>query len=89
MIGAMPAMNFTQASVEVPPGARMYVFSDGVFEIVDKQGRQWGIDEFIELMKQPPVDGLGEPQRLYREMRGQVPGGTFDDDFSLVVFNFD
>lgn len=89
MIGAMPSMNFTQASVEVPAGARMYVFSDGVFEIVDKQGRQWAIDQFIELMKQPPVEDLGEPQRLYREMRSQVPGGTFDDDFSLVVFDFD
>jgi serine phosphatase RsbU (regulator of sigma subunit) len=89
MIGAMPAMNFSQASVDVPPGARMYVFSDGVFEIIDKQGRQWGIDQFLDLLRQPPVEGLGEPQRLYREVRSQVPGGTFDDDFSLVVFDFD
>lgn len=50
MLGAMPAMSFKQASVDVPPGASVYIFSDGVYEIIDKGGKQWAIDDFVELI---------------------------------------
>ena len=89
MIGGMPAMNFTQGSVSVPIGASLYMFSDGVYEIVDKHGRQWSIEDFVELMVKPPVDGVSEPQRLYDAVCSQAEPSTLDDDFSLVVMEFD
>jgi len=89
VIGAMPAMEFRQASVQIPHGASFYLFSDGVFEIIDKDGTQWAIEDFIELVLQPPVEGLTEPHRLFNAVRAQAQTSTLDDDFSLVVVHFD
>lgn len=89
VIGAMPAMEFSQASIEVPPGASFYLFSDGVYEIIDKDGLQWAIEDFVEIMRQPPVDGMSEPQRLFQTVCARAQPSTLDDDFSLMVVNFD
>lgn len=89
IIGAMPAMEFRQQSVFVPPGASLYVFSDGVYEIIDKNDKQWAIDDFVDLILAGPEPGVSEPDRLYREVSSRAQPHTLDDDFSLVVFTFD
>lgn len=89
MIGAIPGMGYKQASIEVPPGAMLYLFSDGVFEIVDRAGRQWALEDFRQLILQPDAAETGEAQRLYQSVRGQTRPGPFDDDFSLVVMSFE
>ncbi len=89
MIGAMPAMEFHSASIEVPAGASCYLFSDGVFEIIDKDGVQWAVEDFVELMLKPPVDGVTEPHRLFNAVRQRAESSALDDDFSLVVVHFD
>jgi serine phosphatase RsbU (regulator of sigma subunit) len=89
MIGALPGASFKEATVDVPPGSSMYVFSDGVFEIVDKSGRQWSIADFERLILEPQVDDMGETQRLFHAVREAAAPGPLDDDFSLVVAQFD
>jgi serine phosphatase RsbU (regulator of sigma subunit) len=89
IIGAYPEARYTADSVVVPPGATVYLFSDGVFEIVTKDGTQWALDDFLPLISQPPVDGSTECQRLYRAVQSLARPGGLDDDFSLVVLTFD
>jgi serine phosphatase RsbU (regulator of sigma subunit) len=89
VIGAMPAMEFAGGSVVVPQGARLYLFSDGAFEIVDRQGTQWSIADFIELVQNTQVEGPGEAQKIYKALTKTVQHGVLEDDFSLVVFEFD
>jgi serine phosphatase RsbU (regulator of sigma subunit) len=88
LIGATPGKTYVRDSVVVPSGASIYLFSDGVFEIVTKQGVQWALQGFLPLMQQPLEDGLTEPERLYRAVRGLARPGGLDDDFSLVVVTF-
>jgi hypothetical protein len=89
MLGAMPAMSFKQATVDVPPGASVYIFSDGVYEIIDKAGKQWGIDDFVDLILDKSDEGLSEPKRLYNKVYEVAQPSTLDDDFSLVVMTFE
>ncbi len=89
MLGAMPAMSFKQASVELPPGASVYIFSDGVYEIIDKSGKQWSIDDFVELILAKSGEEESEPKRLYDRVYEQAQPSTLDDDFSLVVMTFE
>jgi serine phosphatase RsbU (regulator of sigma subunit) len=89
IIGAMPDASYKEATVEVPPGSSMYLFSDGVFEIVDKSGRQWSIADFERLILEPQVADVGETQRLFDLVREAATPGPLDDDFSLVVAQFD
>jgi serine phosphatase RsbU (regulator of sigma subunit) len=89
LIGAMPDVSFVSAEAKVPPGSALYVFSDGVFEIVTKSGEQWRLDDFTPLILAPPVAGLPEPQRLFQAVQAAAQPGGFDDDFSMVVFTFE
>lgn len=88
MIGAMPGRRYAAASVVVPLGAQVYLFSDGVFEIVTRQGRECGLADFVPLLLAPGVAGEAESQRLYRTVRAATRNDEFDDDFSLVVLTF-
>jgi serine phosphatase RsbU (regulator of sigma subunit) len=88
IIGATPAFEFVSASVEVPPRSRLYVFSDGIFEIEAKDGEQWGLDQVLPLIVEPPIPGMTEPARLLRAIRGHARSPDFDDDFTVVVATF-
>lgn len=88
VIGAVPGMGFKQGSIDVPVGASLYVFSDGVFEIIGRDGRQWAIEDFVQLILQLPIEGTSESQRLYQAVRNSAQPGPLDDDFSLVVLTF-
>ena len=89
MIGAFPNKNYAADSVIVPPGASVYLFSDGVFEIVTIDEVQWELDDFLALLPQPPAEGVSECERLYKAVTTAARPGGLDDDFSLVVMTFD
>ena len=88
MIGATPAFEFESSSVEVPAGSRLYVFSDGIFEIESKDGEQWTLDHVLPLIVEPPVPGMTEPERLLQAIRGHARSPDFDDDFTVLVATF-
>ncbi len=88
MVGAMPGYRFQSATVSVPPGSRIYLFSDGVFEIVTRQGIQWRLADFLPLLLDPPVANVGEGQRLSEAVQAIARPGALDDDFSMLVVTF-
>jgi len=89
MIGAMPGLSYRTGTIDVPPGASLYLFSDGVFEIVTTDEQEWSLDDFLPLLTAPPELDKGEAQRLLESVSRKARPGGFDDDFSLVVFEFD
>ncbi len=88
MIGAMPGYSYKCAEATVPPGSTLYLFSDGVFEIVTKDGVQWALSDFLPLLNEP-LDDVDEPQRLFQAVKDVAQPGPFDDDFSLLVVTFE
>jgi serine phosphatase RsbU (regulator of sigma subunit) len=89
VIGAMPGMAYTKARAQLARGDRLYLFSDGVFEIVTREGLTWQIDHFLPLLGRSAAsvaDGrASEAERLHHDVRGLARPGPLDDDFSLVV----
>jgi pSer/pThr/pTyr-binding forkhead associated (FHA) protein len=88
MIGATSPFEFESSSVEVPAGSRLYVFSDGIFEIETKDGEQWGLDHVLPLIVEPPVQGMTEPERLLQAIRRHARSQDFEDDFTVLVATF-
>ncbi len=95
IVGMLPDPGIAAAEVEVPPGSTLHLFSDGVFEIVDRDGRQLGLDDILPML--PGVATLGvatdaavpdDPRRLYDRIRAIARPGQLDDDFSALVFRF-
>jgi serine phosphatase RsbU (regulator of sigma subunit) len=87
VIGAMPDARFTAAKAHVPAGSSLYLFSDGVFEILTKD-RQWRLDDFVPLLVEPALPGASECQRLYQAVKAVSRPGPLEDDFSLLVVTF-
>jgi serine phosphatase RsbU (regulator of sigma subunit) len=87
-VGVMQDAEFVAGSSEVPSGATLYVFSDGVFEIVTRTGVRWELDDFLPLVRAPTLPGVGEPRRLHACVREAARAGGFDDDFSLLTVTF-
>jgi serine phosphatase RsbU (regulator of sigma subunit) len=88
MIGAMPGQRYQAQQVEVPAGAVLYVFSDGVFEITTTAGEQGGIEDFLPLLGAQDAGAPGECERIYRAVRARARPGPLDDDFSMLTVSF-
>lgn len=87
-IGALPGLGFVAADAAVPPGSRLFAFSDGVFEVCAADDSPRGLTDFLPLLQEAPIDAAGEPERLYRRVRERARPGPLDDDFSILAVTF-
>jgi sigma-B regulation protein RsbU (phosphoserine phosphatase) len=89
MIGAVPAVTYATSETTVPPDSTIYLFSDGVFEIMTKEEQPWRLGDFVRLLA---ADNVGKqrptPAGLYDSVKARVKNGAFEDDFSLVSIMF-
>jgi sigma-B regulation protein RsbU (phosphoserine phosphatase) len=86
VIGAMPGMKFASAAAEIPPDARLFVFSDGAYEIARHDGSMMSHHDLRELL-------AGAPRRnaaawIMEQLRALNSQPVFDDDVSLVELCF-
>ncbi len=70
----------------VAPGSWLFLFSDGVFEITDRNGHEWSLSEVMSLL--PRMTGPGGPHRLYEAVRKAARPGPLEDDFSALALHF-
>jgi serine phosphatase RsbU (regulator of sigma subunit) len=89
LVGMLPDPEFTASKVAVPPGSMLHLFSDGVFEIIDRDGRQLGLDDILPMLPSvAATETNDDPRRLYERIRAIARPGQLDDDFSALVFRF-
>jgi sigma-B regulation protein RsbU (phosphoserine phosphatase) len=90
MIGAIPDLEFTTASTSVGAFAKLYLYSDGVYEIERTDKTMWPFAEFLEFMKQGPHDSAGDSKmdRLIAHDQGIQGRQDFVDDCSIVELQF-
>ena len=88
MIGALPNSEYEVHQTRVPAGSALYLFSDGVFEIVTKDQERWSLSDFLPLLLERPRPGTPEAERLYQAVRQAAGPGPLEDDFSLMVVTF-
>jgi sigma-B regulation protein RsbU (phosphoserine phosphatase) len=88
MIGAMPDVEYDVGQAPVAAGSALYLFSDGVFEIVTQDTSRWALSDFEPLLREPALPGISESERLYRAVRQAAAPGPLEDDASLMVLTF-
>jgi serine phosphatase RsbU (regulator of sigma subunit) len=85
IIGAVPGRRYKSERTVIPSASSVYLFSDGVFEIVKSDGSIWDIEGFVTEELNASVAGPGESRRLCQTVRARTRGGELDDDFSLLI----
>ena len=91
MIGAVPDLEYQSGSAELDAFTKLYLYSDGAYEIERIDKTMWPFDEFVAFMKQGPHDAEGGSMmdRLIAHDRAIQGRDEFVDDFSIVEFRFE
>jgi serine phosphatase RsbU (regulator of sigma subunit) len=87
-IALAPGAVYASEAIVVPPGTRLYLFSDGVFEVQRSDGTMTTFEEFVDFLKGAGTDGQSDLDRLFQHLVQIRGGGALEDDFSIVQFAF-
>ena len=88
MIGADIDIDYPTETVALGDYARLFVFSDGVYEIAFDDGSMWPFSAFLEFMRLPPPPGESLMDHLIRHVRALSGQEEFADDFSIIELQF-
>jgi len=86
MPGVLPNLRYESSSVVVEPGARLIIYSDGVYELREANGHVRTHEEFVRFVSNPSKRTL---EALVEGARAVRRGGAFDDDVSLLQIDFE
>ena len=86
IVGAFPSAVYETSTVPVPDGARLYLFSDGAYEIDRPAQPMMSYDDFVALLAGKQSGGAIDS--VLAELRRQQGSDSFVDDVSLVAFEF-
>lgn len=81
-IGMLPEATYRWQRCLVPPDSRLYVFSDGIYEILQADQSLLGLDAFVDILAAAPEDNrVDHILETVRHCNGQA---AFADDLSLL-----
>jgi sigma-B regulation protein RsbU (phosphoserine phosphatase) len=83
-IGTLESMEFEEGQTQVPVGATLYVFSDGIYEIRTADGVELELNEFVEILQRPERETGRKVDEVLATMRELQGHPHFDDDVSLL-----
>jgi len=88
LLGCDPAAEFRSASCQAKSGSRLYVFSDGAYEIARPDGSTAQLADLIQQLSQPVPPDSSKLDELVKW--AEVTGGqsAFKDDVSILEIEF-
>lgn len=87
-IGVQPGSEYANATIKISENNRLYLFSDGVFELTKKDGKMIGFLDFLEALKKAVAKGNGDLDDLLKFAEEIQGNKTFQDDYTIVRFEF-
>ncbi|HBA85101.1 MAG TPA: response regulator [Verrucomicrobia bacterium] len=88
VIGGMPGIPFRKAECELSLPGRLYIFSDGCYEVTKPDGKVWTFDEFAAFMTEAPAANESRMDRLLHQARAYEGTENLPDDFSILEVVF-
>ncbi|MBD3885460.1 SpoIIE family protein phosphatase [Phormidium tenue FACHB-886] len=88
-IGMMPESQYRTEGCEVPPGSTLFVFSDGVYEIMQPDKTPWSLDEFITMLTTLYKTGEDSLDQILQTIQSINGNTLFQDDCSLMQIKFE
>jgi len=83
-IGITPTARYQEAQCELRSPARLFVFSDGTYEIGRSDGSMMQLADLMATLSQPLGPGQSELDRVLDAARTAHGPGALEDDFTIV-----
>jgi sigma-B regulation protein RsbU (phosphoserine phosphatase) len=87
-IGALPDYQFQQRQHELTETSRLYVFSDGVYEITKENGQIWKFEEFLDFLLTISNQNSSCLDHLVHHAKELNPNPEFEDDYTIIEITF-
>jgi sigma-B regulation protein RsbU (phosphoserine phosphatase) len=84
VIGGSPDASYEKRMLELDGPARLYIFSDGVYDITKEDGSIWGFAGFLEFMQQQADKTQLNLARLLSYVQQVNQTDSFEDDFTIL-----
>jgi sigma-B regulation protein RsbU (phosphoserine phosphatase) len=88
MIGAFSGAPYGTATTAIVPGSQLFVYSDGIHEIMLEDGSCWALESFLANVSEEARKGDGAVERLIARSRLVRRRDDFEDDVSLLEVTF-
>ena len=88
VLGCDPAAEFRSESCEVKPGSRLYVFSDGAYEISRPDGSTAQLAALLEKLDLPVSPGRSKLDDLVKWAQAIGGQASLEDDMSILEVEF-
>ncbi|MBZ5553274.1 MAG: SpoIIE family protein phosphatase [Acidobacteriia bacterium] len=85
VLGVFRDGHYQEAEVELISGDRLILFTDGVTELTNPEGDEFGEDRLIELVRANLHLGADELQQKVMNAIVEFSGGEFQDDATMLV----
>ncbi len=89
VLGVFHDWNYEQNEVEFVSGDRCVLFTDGVTEVRNSEGEEFGEARLIDLLKRKRSLGAEMLQREVMHTVAEFSGGEFQDDATLIAISVD
>ena len=88
VIGALPNVTYEKSKFLVNEQSKLYIFSDGVYEIEKTDGSMWQLTEFTDFMDNIDPGSQSRLDRLHQHAENINNQDTFEDDFTILEVAF-
>ena len=93
LVGVSEGLDFEEGEIAVAPGARLWLFSDGAFEVVQEDGSLWSFDAFTRFLASlpaPPANRGSDADldAVLGHVRALAGRRSLSDDVSLMAVDF-
>lgn len=83
-IGMLSDVEFDEESYDIQPGSTLYIFSDGVYEIHQPDGKIWGLNAFIDLLATYKKSNTNTLDVVLHQIQHLNADKVLEDDASLL-----
>ena len=88
-IGMLSGSRYRNEICDIPLGSTLFVFSDGIYEIMQSSGIPWSLDEFIEILTKLHRAGNDTLDAIFETVQSLTGVHQFEDDCSLLQVKFE
>ncbi|WP_051252856.1 PP2C family protein-serine/threonine phosphatase [Ferrimonas kyonanensis] len=88
-VGMLPDLEYSSYEVQLAPGDRIYLYSDGVTECFNATKEEFGVSRFIQSLQQQRDSSMDtQLQSLKTQLDRWNVGPDFDDDVSILAIEW-
>ncbi|MCS6886524.1 MAG: PP2C family protein-serine/threonine phosphatase [Acidobacteriota bacterium] len=87
VLGLFPQLSYDEETIELTEGDTLFMFTDGIIEMTNPLGEEFGIDRLKRIIKEAPSPKEAI-QVISEQLKSFSAGASQTDDMTLVIVRF-